>query len=88
MDDITVAGEQAETGAVTQLGVRFGAPNVVPPPFAFLNGLIHVDSSNHAGVSRQRPAGKFARRPAKGSSQTSARAAQDPARRRGSMPGP
>ncbi|MCB1911369.1 MAG: tRNA uridine-5-carboxymethylaminomethyl(34) synthesis enzyme MnmG [Zoogloeaceae bacterium] len=48
VDDITVAGERV-TGVVTQLGVRFEAPTVVLTAGTFLNGLIHVGLSNHAG---------------------------------------
>ncbi|MCB1939090.1 MAG: tRNA uridine-5-carboxymethylaminomethyl(34) synthesis enzyme MnmG [Rhodocyclaceae bacterium] len=48
VDDITVAGERV-TGVVTQLGIRFEAPAVVLTAGTFLNGLIHVGLTHHAG---------------------------------------
>ena len=48
VDDITVEGDRV-TGVVTQLGIRFEAPTVVLTAGTFLNGLIHVGLSNHAG---------------------------------------
>jgi len=48
VDDITVEGERV-TGVVTQLGIRFEAPTVVLTAGTFLNGLIHVGLTNHAG---------------------------------------
>ena len=48
VDDITVEGDRV-TGVVTQLGIRFEAPTVVLTAGTFLNGLIHVGLTNHAG---------------------------------------
>ena len=48
VDDITVEGDRV-TGVVTQLGIRFEAQTVVLTAGTFLNGLIHVGLSNHAG---------------------------------------
>ncbi|MBU4611177.1 tRNA uridine-5-carboxymethylaminomethyl(34) synthesis enzyme MnmG [Achromobacter sp. GG226] len=48
VDDLMVEGDRV-VGAVTQLGLRFRAKAVVLTAGTFLNGLIHVGLSNHAG---------------------------------------
>ncbi|MER2624945.1 MAG: tRNA uridine-5-carboxymethylaminomethyl(34) synthesis enzyme MnmG [Accumulibacter sp.] len=47
-DDLILDGDRV-VGVVTQLGVRFAARAVVLTAGTFLNGLIHVGLSNHAG---------------------------------------
>ena len=48
VDDLIVSGE-AVTGVVTQMGLRFYAPNVVLTTGTFLGGKIHIGLENSAG---------------------------------------
>lgn len=48
VDDLIVTGE-AVTGVVTQMGLRFFAPNVVLTTGTFLGGKIHIGLENSAG---------------------------------------
>ncbi len=48
VDDLIVTGETV-TGVVTQMGLRFFAPNVVLTTGTFLGGKIHIGLENSAG---------------------------------------
>lgn len=47
-DDLIVENEQV-SGVVTQMGMRFHAPNVVLTTGTFLGGLIHIGLDNYSG---------------------------------------
>ena len=55
VDDLMVEGDRV-CGAVTQLGVRFYAPQVVLTVGTFLDGKIHVGLENHSGGRAGDPA--------------------------------
>jgi tRNA uridine 5-carboxymethylaminomethyl modification enzyme len=62
VDDILLEGDQVR-GVVTQIGVRFAAPNVVLTTGTFLAGLIHVGLQRHeAGRAGDPAAISLARR--------------------------
>ncbi|NLD67983.1 MAG: tRNA uridine-5-carboxymethylaminomethyl(34) synthesis enzyme MnmG [Limnobacter sp.] len=62
VDDLILEGDRV-AGAVTQLGVRFRAPNVVLTAGTFLNGLIHVGLARHsAGRAGDPPSVSLAER--------------------------
>lgn len=48
VDDLIVTGERV-TGVITQMGLRFYAPNIVLTTGTFLGGKIHIGLENSAG---------------------------------------
>lgn len=48
VDDLIVTGERV-TGVITQMGLRFFAPNIVLTTGTFLGGKIHIGLENSAG---------------------------------------
>ncbi|MEP5765868.1 MAG: tRNA uridine-5-carboxymethylaminomethyl(34) synthesis enzyme MnmG [Halieaceae bacterium] len=55
VDDIILEGERV-TGVITQMGLRFFAPNVVLTTGTFLGGKIHIGLENHGGGRAGDPA--------------------------------
>ncbi|SMC75831.1 tRNA uridine-5-carboxymethylaminomethyl(34) synthesis enzyme MnmG [Polynucleobacter kasalickyi] len=55
VDDLIVVGDQVQ-GAITQLGVKFYAEQVVLTAGTFLDGKIHVGLDNHSGGRAGDPA--------------------------------